>query len=184
MKTITLNQIIKPKYSSNYIEDRFYKIYLGEGVTVSFTNIKEAEKYINKLSLHANNCLTEIIEIQKLIYSEYWALWFYLDSRSHIKNGEKYRNIEKHIQNTFDLIYKNINKLILNTSSVNGIILLFNGFYDIIYYLQEIVKLLSEVRKNKKHLAEFNKLQTYNSMLNTLYMNIKSLQNNGLSSIP
>lgn len=71
---IRINKIENACKSSLLTREKRYIIFLGNGLTVYFTNINEAKSYLNATNRFLNNLMHNLSSIYIQIWSEYRKL--------------------------------------------------------------------------------------------------------------
>ena len=154
MKQITLNYCKHPDKSSVLIRDKFYRLYLGNDVTIAFRDKKKFDHALTQVNRKLNIILTNLITVNCDVIRTYYDTWPYLGS-------EICKACEIKIKFVSDLI----NRIVDYCSGANGSVFVFRNLYLVIEYLNDILLVLLELRRTKQHKSETMKIIMYRQTL-------------------
>ncbi len=143
MKKIKLKAFYRADKKSIYKRDQVHKVYLGNGLTKSFSNIHDAQAYLATTNRMLNDLSLELNSVYIDAWSEYRRLYpiFFelLADQAHIIEHNS------QIERTFNLLYN-------RSSYLNGNHFTFTRFYYIIEHIQglcqEVLQVLILKRRN------------------------------------
>jgi len=125
MKAVKINALIKKKRVSTWTRDHRHRVILGNHRVIYFTDQKQAKHFIYRTNEFLN--LT-IIEINS-IFIEIWTA--FKNSRIKCHNAFSYRD-KQDINEEFHSIDKNIEYILSNPQSENGVFLIWKSFINAI----------------------------------------------------
>lgn len=141
MKQIRINTLLNADKSSLLTRERRYRIFLGNGITVYFTNKKHAAAYIAETNRFLTRLASELNYLYIKIWSSYRHNYFTI---FHVFNKDF------KIKSSIESIEKSFNMIATRSSWTNGNYFTFKWFTGIIEELQEmndkIIKLIKEAR--------------------------------------
>ncbi len=124
---------------------RTYRVSLGNGVDLSFSNFKEAYKYISKVNDQLTYCLIILNDCLTELLIEYRRLWFYFDNRF---------SEEKTITDCFQQIDKALYLAVERSHWDNGNFLTFSHFQTTLKNMRKICTLLMQLHIDKNNFSE------------------------------
>lgn len=158
MKKIGLKNYSKPDKSSVYTEKRRYSIFLGNGLTLTFTTNKDLSFAMAEINRRLNLILFDLNEMFIECFSEYRRLWFYLPPHTLMSEESKIIELNEMLQTRFRIVTE-------RSGWTNGNAFSFKELYLIIDYLLEELNLFVKLRKAKKQYLECGILESKKRMI-------------------
>jgi hypothetical protein len=150
-----------------------YTVFLGNGTTHSFKSERSAQDFINK----TNKFLTEHLHEIHAIYSSVSILlnhnWFYFQNDKNTRKAHLYQ-FERDCNNNIDSIRATLNRIVDHSHFTNGNYTTFIDLLRASNYLQDTIKILNVINKNR---SNTNALYEYKSLFNRLIQLDNSLKN-------
>lgn len=80
-RKIKIHELIPPDPSSVYTKNKFFCVFLGNGVRRYFTNKKNAFAFLAETNRFLNLMLYDLNELLATLFLEYRRAWVYFDTR-------------------------------------------------------------------------------------------------------
>ena len=167
MREIKLFKIELPNKSSVYIEQRTYRIWLGNETRRSFSNIKEAKHFLTETNRFLNEKLFELNYLYTVAFSEYRKVWFYLSDNYQTKR------IEDKINECFAFMDKMFTNAGTRSETINGNYFVFNYLFAICEQLMMVFDKLIEVHVHRNYFADIKTVSSFKVRVETILKEIK-----------
>jgi hypothetical protein len=156
MKEIKIDKYGLPDYSSVYIKQKQYSIFLGNETWYHFDSLKDTKCFLAETNRFLNDCIHELNYLYAIIFTEYRNNWFYF--KSNLK-------IEDQIWNSFELIHRNFSKAVSHSQSVNGNVFTFNYLFNICTDLQQVLSHLEKVLCSRHNFGDVRKVKAFEKQI-------------------
>ena len=148
MKKIRIEKIKTGDKSAVYTKQKRHCVYLGNRVSVYFSDMKKAKAFLVQTNEFLNQKLYEINSLYIEVFTEYRKAWFYFfdiyDRSLHIVSENK-------ILMDIGAIEKKMSLMVARSHFPNGSTIVHQGFSYIIDVLMDITDTLILLYKQKKH---------------------------------
>ena len=137
MQRIRINKLVKGEKDSIVTREKLHAVYLGNGITCYFSNIKKAESFLAE----TNRMLNNNAQLLNKLYIETWTAQRVLFLTHHwifIRNWNS---------PFIPLIEKEFNLMLTRSHWTNGNQFTFKYFYGIIGYMDEWIKATCKLLK-------------------------------------
>jgi len=157
MKRINIQTIAKANKTSIRTKQRSHCVLLNWGLTIYFTDIKQAKAFLVKTNDFLTFKLFEINEIYIEVFTHYRRGWFYFD----VPQDAAARASSEYIDKCF--------KLIVDRGHwQNGAVYVFNWINQIIDGLNTFLTMLSDNHRQRGNYAELRVIETLRARLSFL----------------
>jgi hypothetical protein len=156
MKKIKIKNLHDGDKSSHYTERKKHTVFLGNNVTVYFSDRKKAEAFLVETNKFLNLKLFELNALYIDLFIEYRKAWFYFfniyDRNMHV-NGSNL------VIREIETIEKKMTLMVARSHFGNGSSIVWQGFKIILESMDNIAGSLIELYKTKKHYAEAHQIR-------------------------
>lgn len=171
MKKIKIKSAGLPDKSSHLKEGKKFTIFLGNGITMYFTTVKDKNYALAEINRRLNAILFELNEMYIFLFGEYRRLWFYMINESMMR--------ETKIHESNSEINRNFALLTERSHWVNGNVFSFKNIEIVMNNLEWQIEALAEIRRDKKQYIEYHLLQTKRHGLDIIRDALKNLNITG-----
>ncbi|MBV5346938.1 hypothetical protein JZU46_01795 [bacterium] len=161
MKKINIKTITKADKTSIRTKQRKHSVLLNWGVTVYFSDIKEAKAFLVKTNEFLTFKLFELNEIYIESFTHYRRSWFYLSLDQDTACRVEISNIEKDFRLSID-----------RSNWVNGSVYVFKWIDQIADSLKSILNQIREMHRNRGNWAEIRVISAIEARINYLIMQV------------
>lgn len=175
MKTVKIQNFNEKDPNSIFTRDKYFRVSLGNGLSISFTNKKHLTKFLSETNEFIRRMLFELNKIYTEIFIEYRKMWFYFD-------GEKFGNISLRYDDDLIFVNKHFSMIVDRSGWQNGNHFVFGHFKNIIDIFEVIINDLIEVNKQKSNYVEKRNLEIILSRLAWITENLKNYGKNAQDS--
>jgi len=169
MRKIRIENLTKADKSNHITKQRKHQVFLGNNVTVYFSDMKKAKAFLTVTNYFLNRKLFEINALYIDIFTEYRKAWFYssgeYDRQMHFINDNfVFRDIE--------IIDRKFSLMVSRSHFENGSSIVWHGMYIIIECCESTIGKLTDLYKAKKHYAEAHQLNVIAERLGILKLQL------------
>jgi hypothetical protein len=168
MREIKLFKIELPNKSSVYIEQRNYRVWLGNETKRTFPSVKEAKHFLAETNRFLSEKLFELNFMYTIAFSEYRKVWFYLSDNYDTKR------IEDKVNECFAFADKMFTNAGTRSATLNGNYFVFNYLYAICEQLTIVFDKIIEVHKNRNYFADIKTVTSFKTRIETISKEIQS----------
>lgn len=165
MKKIQLTNVKFADKQARLIKQRKHCVYLGNGVSVYFTDLKAAKSFLVKTNQFLNQKLFELNSLYIDLFTEYRKAWFYFFN---VYDRKLHRNSENFVLIEIQTIEKKMTLMVARAHFDNGSTIVFQGFRIILSSMETITETLIDLYKAKKHYAEAHQIRAIQSRIEIL----------------
>jgi hypothetical protein len=174
MKKIAIRTITKADKSSIHTKQRKHSIFLGNEVTIYFSDKKKAAAFLVATNLFLNQKLFELNALYIDLFTEYRKSWFYFfniyDKKMHLSGDNQVLREISVIENKMTL-------MVARAHFNNGSSIVWQGFRVIIDSMKTITATLSHLYKTKKFYAQSHQIRAIEARINILERQLKEWGN-------
>lgn len=167
MREIKLFKIELPDKSSVYLEQKTYRIWLGNDAKHSFSNLKDAKHFLAETNRFLTEKLFELNYMYTVAFSEYRKVWFYLSDNYHNKQ------IEKKVIECFLFIDKMFVNAGTRSTTINGNYFVFNYFYQLCDQLIIVFEQFIEIHKSRNYFADIKATNSFKTRVQIILNEIR-----------
>lgn len=156
MKKIEIKKIGLPDKKSVYVKYQLYAVYIGNGHTERFSNLKEAKAFLANVNRYYNFKLSQLNELLSSVYvsyRNYWSIFYDKKTGSNKLQAEhKIVDYLKAAEHAIDMSWR-------VCDSENGPYNVVHHFTGALSSLELTVDLLKKVTRDRNLMNDYNRLE-------------------------
>jgi hypothetical protein len=165
MKKIVLKTITKSDKSSIHTAQRKHSIFLGNEVTIYFSDKKKAAAFLVATNQFLTQKLFELNALYIDLFTEYRKSWFYFfniyDQKMHLAS-------DNNVLQEIAAIERKMTLMVARAHFGNGSSIVWQGFRVIIDSMKNITVTLSHLYKSKKFYAQSHQIRAIEARIKIL----------------
>lgn len=162
MKKINIKTITKADKTSIRTKQRKHSVMLNWGVTLYFTDIKDAKAFLVKTNEFLTFKLFELNEIYIEAFGHYRRSWFYLDLNQDSACRSEISNIESNFRFSVD-----------RSHWINGSVYVFKWIEQIAGSLVHMLSQIRDLHRKRGNWAEIRVISAIEARINYLLNQVK-----------
>jgi hypothetical protein len=164
MKKINLQTIAKANKTSIRTKQRKHSVLLNWGLTIYFTDIKQAKAFLVKTNDFLTFKLFEINEIYIEVFGHYRRGWFYMDMDMDMDSG---------CRSSITIIENNFRLTVDPSHWINGSVFVFNWIDQIANQLKTILSHIKDMHRKRGNWAEIRVISVLVARIDYLLFQLK-----------